>query len=186
MDKARITTLLQQHSSGNTKALNELMPLVYGKMHQIARHKLQRERNGHTLSTTALVHEAYLKLLDFNRIDWKNRAHFFGIASQIMRNILVDYAVKQKALKRGGKNENVTLGDSDAFTEVNLHDIISIHRALERLETIDKRQVKVVECRFFGGLTIEETATALDVSTPTVSRDWQMAKAWLNRELADP
>lgn len=183
MDTIKITELLNAHSSGDQGALDELMPLVYDNMRDMAHYRLLGERSDHTLNTTALVHEAYLKLVQFNRIDWENRAHFFGIASQVMRNVLVDYAVKKKAEKRGGNRQRVTLGNQDIATEVNLYDILSIHQALERLAEIDERQVRVVECRFFGGLTLEETAKALDISTATVSRDWNMARAWLNREL---
>lgn len=183
MDTARITQLLEAHASGENNALDKLMPLVYEEMQEMAHRRLLGERAGHTLSTTALVHEAYLKLVDFNRINWQNRSHFFGIASQVMRNILVDYAVKRQAQKRGGKQQRVTLGEADAVAEMNIHDLLSLHDALKRLEEIDERQVRVVECRFFGGLTIEETAEALGISTPTVSRDWKMARAWLNREL---
>lgn len=185
MDSAQITELLQAHASGESGALDRLIPLVYDEMQEMAHRRLLGEREGHTLSTTALVHEAYLKLVDFNRINWQNRSHFFGIASQVMRNILVDYAVKRQAQKRGGKQQRVTLGEADAVTEMNIHDLLSLHNALKRLEQIDERQVRVVECRFFGGLTIEETAKALSISTPTVSRDWKMARAWLNRELSD-
>lgn len=185
MDKAKITELLEAHAAGENYALDELMPLIYDEMQQMARRRLLGERAGHTLSTKALVHEAYLKLVDFNRIKWQNRSHFFGIASQVMRNILVDYAVKKQAQKRGGNQQRVTLGESDAVTEMNIHDLLSVHEALKKLEKIDERQVRVVEYRFFGGLTIEETAEALDISTPTVSRDWKMARAWLNRELAE-
>lgn len=185
METARITKLLQAHASGDQEALDELVPLVYGRMQQMAQHQLFGERDDHTLNTTALVHEAYLKLVNFNRIDWQNRAHFFAIASQVMRNVLVDYAVKKKAQKRGGNRQRVTLGEGEMATEVNLHDILSIHQALERLAEIDERQVQVVECRFFGGLTLDETAKALGISTATVSRDWNMAKAWLNRELTE-
>lgn len=185
MEKNRITKLLEAHASGENQALDKLMPLVYNEMQQMAHQRLLGERAGHTLSTKALVHEAYLKLVDFNRIDWQNRLHFFGIASQVMRNILVDYAVKKQAQKRGGKQQRVTLGEADAITEMNIHDLLSVHEALKKLEKLDERQVRVVECRFFGGLTIEETAETLGISTPTVSRDWKMARAWLNRELAD-
>lgn len=185
MDESRITELLKAHASGDQKAMDELMPLVYEQLQQMAHRRLLGERHGHTLNTTALVHEAYLKLVDFNRIDWQNRNHFFGIASQIMRNVLVDYALKRKAEKRGGNRQRVTLGEADAVTEVNLHDILSIQDALEKLESLDERQVRIVECRFFGGLTIDETARALEISPPTVSRDWRMARAWLNRELAE-
>lgn len=184
MDSSRITALLQKHASGNREAIDELMPIVYDKMQQMAKYRLYGERNDHTLNTTDLVHEAYLKLIDFDRIDWQNRNHFFGIASQVMRNILVDYAVKQQAQKRGGKQQRVTLGEAAGVTELNLDDVLTIHQVLERLEKIDERQVRVVECRFFGGLTIEETSRALNISTPTVSRDWKMARAWMNRELS--
>jgi len=183
MDKSQITTLLQAHASGDEHALDELIPLVYNEMHNMAQGRLIGERPDHTYSATALVHEAYLKLVDFNRIDWQNRNHFFAIASQIMRNILVDYAVKQNAQKRGGNRNKVTLGEKHMKWELNLEEIISIDQALKKLEKLDERQSKVVECRFFGGLTIEETANTLGISEPTVSRDWKMARAWLNREL---
>lgn len=185
MAQDKITQLLKAHSSGDRSALDELMPLVYDKMHDLAHYRMVGERTGHTLNTTDLLHEAYLELINFNRIDWENRAHFFGLASQVMRNILVDYAVKKKAQKRGGDRKRVTLGEGDIATELNLHDILSVHQALERLAEIDERQVRVVECRFFGGLTLEETAEALEISTATVSRDWKMAKAWLNREMSE-
>lgn len=185
MDSVKITHLLKAHSSGDQNAMDELFPLVYDKMKKMAHYRLLREREDHTFKTTDLVHEAYMKLLQFNRINWENRSHFFGIASQIMRNILVDYAVRQKAEKRGGEWQRVTLGNQRASTEVSLYDILSIHQALERLTKIDERQGRVVECRYFGGLTLEETAKALGISTPTVSRDWKMARAWLNRELTE-
>lgn len=183
MDRSQITTLLQAHASGDEDALSELIPLVYHEMHNMAHGRLLGERPDHTYSATALVHEAYLKLVDFNRINWQNREHFFGIASQVMRNILVDYAVKQQAEKRGGKRHQVTLGERHIKTEIKLDEIISVDHALNKLEQLDERQAKVVECRFFGGLTIEETANALGISGPTVSRDWKVARAWLNREL---
>lgn len=184
MDNSQITTLLKAHSSGNHEAMDDLIPLVYNEMHRLASGRLIGERPDHTYSATALVHEAYLKLVDFNRIDWKNRSHFFAIASQIMRNILVNYAVKQKADKRGGDRNRVTLVREHLKEEVNLDEILSVDHALKRLEKLDKRQSKVVECRFFGGLTIRETANTLGISEPTVSRDWKIARAWLNRELS--
>jgi RNA polymerase sigma factor (TIGR02999 family) len=186
METERITQLLHAHNNGDKKALNRLVPLVYEEMKRLARHRLQSERHGHTLNTHDLVHEAYLKLLNFNRVNWQNREHFFAFASRVMRNILVDYAVRQQAQKRGGNFKRVTLVDSDAATEANVHDTLSIHQALQKLEKMDKRQVRIVECRFFGGLNMKETAESLGVSEPTVYRDWKMAKAWLNRELADP
>lgn len=183
MKNSRITTLLQAHASGDEEAMDKLIPLVYNEMHKMAKGRLIGERPDHTYSATALVHEAYLKLVDFNRIDWKNRDHFFAFASQIMRNILVNYAVKQKAQKRGGNRHRVTLGEQHIKREINLEEIISVDQALKKLEKLDERQAKVVECRFFGGLTIEETANTLGISEPTVSRDWKVARAWLNREL---
>lgn len=185
MDVSRITQLLKAHSSGDAEVLDDLIPLVYDEMRVLASRWLYGERAGHTLNTTALVHEAYLKLVQFDRLDWKNRAHFFRIASLVMRNILVDYAVKKKAEKRGGNVNHATLTDDDAMTEMDLDEVITVHQALQQLEKIDERQVRIVECRYFGGLTIDETADALGISSPTVSRDWNMARAWLNRELMD-
>lgn len=183
MDKSKITRLLKAYSSGDQTALDKLIPLVYEKLQCMAHFRMLGERSGHTLNTIDLVHEAYLKLIQFDRIDWENRAHFFGMASKVMRNILVDYAIKKNAQKRGGKQKRVTLGDGYIATQINLHEVLSLHQAMERLGNIDERQMQVVECRFFGGLNLEETARALDISTATVSRDWKMAKAWLNREL---
>ncbi len=185
METAQITRLLNAHASGDNQAIDQLMPLIYDDMRRMAQNKLRGERPDHTLNTTALVHEAYLKLVQFDRLNYKNSSHFFAIASQVMRNILVDYAVKKKAQKRGGKQQRITLEEKDAVSEVDISNVLSVHHALERLQEIDERQVRVVECRFFGGLSIEETAKALDISEPTVSRNWNMARAWLNRELAD-
>lgn len=185
MKKAEITQLLKAHASGDEDAIDEVIPLVYDKLHRMAHQRMLGERAGHTLNTTALVHEAYLKLEKFDRINWKNRNHFFAIASTIMRNILVDYAVMKKAEKRGGDRNRVTLGEADATTEVNLAELLSIHQALERLAEIDERRASVVECRFFGGLNVEETAHALDISVRTVHRDWNVACAWLKRELKE-
>lgn len=182
-DQANITGLLQDYASGDREALEKLTPFVYQELKQIASKQLLHERDNHTLNTTGLVHEAYLKLNQFNRIEWKNRAHFYGIAAMVMRNILVDYAVKQNANKRGGDQQRVSMDKANLVVNINLHDILSIHSALERLGTIDQRQMKVVECRFFGGMTLEEISEFLSISVPTVSRDWGMARAWLNREL---
>jgi len=186
MDKGQITQLLEAHSSGDQKTLDELMPLVYDEMLEMAHARMLGERSGHTLNTTDLVHEAYMKLIKFNRIEWVNRVHFFGIASQVMRNILVDYAVGKKAQKRGGDRERVTLEKQNiAREEVSWDEIVAIDQALDQLAEKDQRQVRIVECRFFGGLTLQETAEALGISVPTVSRDWKMARAWLNRELSN-
>jgi RNA polymerase sigma factor (TIGR02999 family) len=185
MEKARITRLLNDHASGHKKAMDELMPLVYDYLRKMAHGRMSGERAGHTLNTTALVHEAYLKLEKFDLISWKNRDHFFAVASKIMRNILVDYAVMKKTEKRGGDPNRVTLGEADLSTEVDLDTLISIHEVLKRLESINERQVRVIECRYFGGLTAEETAKALDISVRTVYREWNVACAWLKRELKD-
>jgi RNA polymerase sigma factor (TIGR02999 family) len=149
----------------------------------MAHRRMQGERAGHTFGTTALVHEAYLELVDLDRVDWQDRTHFFAVAARVMRNVLVDYAVKRNAEKRGGDRDRVPLRDEDAACEVDLTDVLAVHQALSRLEERDERQARVVECRFFGGLTIEETAEALGVSPATVGRDWRVARAWLNREL---
>jgi RNA polymerase sigma factor (TIGR02999 family) len=185
MTQGEITQLLKAHASGDPDALDELFPMVYENLRRMARRRMRRERTGHTLSTTALVHEAYLKLVDFDRIDWQDRNHFFALASRVMRNVLVDYAVKRKAEKRGGDRDRVPLREGDAVSEVNLGEVLAVHQALQRLQKVDERQVRVVECRFFGGLTIDEMSEALGVSPATVGRDWRMARAWLNRELTN-
>mgnify|MGYP006278547025 CR=1 FL=1 len=185
MRTGKITRLLKAHTAGDSGALNDLLPLVYDELRRMAHRRMQGERDGHTFSTTALVHEAYLELVDLDRIDWQDRNHFFSLAARVMRNVLVDYAVKRKAEKRGGDRDRVPLREDDAVSEVDLADVIAVHEALNRLETFDERQARVVECRFFGGLTIEETSEALDVSPATVGRDWRVARAWLNRELTN-
>lgn len=185
MTHGNITQLLKAHRAGDADAFDELLPLVYDELRRIARHRMGGEREGHTLGTTALVHEAYLELVDLNRIDWQDRNHFFALASRVMRNVLVDYAVRRNAQKRGGDRDRVPLREGDAVNEVDLTSVLAVHQALEHLEAIDERQVRVIECRFFGGLTIEETSEALDISPATVGRDWRAARAWLNRELTN-
>lgn len=180
-----ITQLLEAHAQGDREALDALLPRIYDELRRIARYRLRGERAGHTLNTTALVHEAYLKLVRLDRMDWQNRAHFFAIASRAMRNILIDYATRRNAQKRGGRQEPVSLDGVDVGTEAHLSDLVALDQALKRLASFDERQARVVECRFFGGLTIDETAEALDTSPATVSRDWSMARAWLNRELSE-
>lgn len=180
-----ITELLEAHAAGDRDALDALLPRIYDELRRIAHYRLRGERPDHTLNTTGLVHEAYMKLVQLDRMNWKNRAHFFAIASQAMRNILVDYAHRRKAQKRGGDRDRVTLNDADAAIEARLDDLVALHQALEQLAVHDARQARIVECRFFGGLTIDETAEALDISPATVSRDWAMARAWLNRILSD-
>lgn len=183
MESSKITQMLQAHAAGDQGVLDKLIPLVYEKLRRIAHKRMLGEREGHTLNTTDVVHEAYLKLVEFDRLNWQNRSHFYAIASQVMRNILVDYAVKKKAEKRGGDRHRVTLSDADAATEVDLDELLSIHHALERLAEFDERRAKVIECRFFGGLNMEEIGEALGISTRTVHRDMDIASAWLNREL---
>lgn len=180
-----ITTLLEAHALGDPDALDELFPLVYEELRRMASRRMQEERTGHTLQTTALVHEAYMELVDLDDVDWQDRRHFFAVAARVMRHVLVDYAVKRNAQKRGGDRDRVPLEEQDGAVSVALDDVLAVHQALDRLEAIDERQVRVVECRFFSGLTIEETAHVLGISTSTVGRDWRIARAWLNRELTN-
>jgi RNA polymerase sigma factor (TIGR02999 family) len=180
----RFTELLVAARDGDVAAYDALFPLVYDVLRRIARHKLASERSGHTLATAELVHEAYLKLVNLDRIEWQGRAHFLAIAARAMRNVLVDYALRRKAEKRGGALARVTLHDEVAVEDGSGSDLWAVHAALERLASIDERQSRVVECRFFAGMSIEETAEALGVSPASVKRDWALARAWLNRELA--
>jgi RNA polymerase sigma-70 factor, ECF subfamily len=163
--------------------ITEIFPLVYDVLRRMARRKLAGERTGHTFSTTDLVHEAYLKLARLDRIEWQGRSHFLAMAARAMRNILVTYALKRKAGKRGGGQVHDPLVDELAVAEAPTGDLLALHEALARLEAIDSRQSRVVECRFFAGMSIEETAEALDLSPASVKRDWALARAWLNREL---
>ncbi|RMI19784.1 MAG: sigma-70 family RNA polymerase sigma factor, partial [Calditrichaeota bacterium] len=160
-----------------------LIPLVYDGLHQMAQRHLRRERRGHTLNATALVHEAYMKLVDQKRVNWQNRAHFFAIAAQSMRRILINYAHKRKAQKRGGGQVIVTFVEESMPRETRAEELIALDEALTRLSKMNERQGKVVEYWFFGGLTHEEIAEVLGVSLPTVRRDWRLARAWLTREL---
>lgn len=180
-----ITTLLLAHAAGDAGALERLLPRVYDELRRLARGRLRHERIDHTLAATELVHEAFLKLVGLERVDWQDRAHFFAIASRAMRNVLVDHAVRRAAVKRGGGENAITLDEREGATELPVDDLIALSDALGRLERLDERQARVVECRFFGGLSLEETAAALQVSPATVSRDWTFARAWLHRELGD-
>jgi RNA polymerase sigma factor (TIGR02999 family) len=181
-----VTQLLEQASAGDAEAFDDLLGIVYEEMRQMAHRQLLGERKGHTLNTTALVHEAYLKLVKLDRIQWKNRAQFFAIAAQAMRRVLVNYAVKRNAQKRGGGQPDVPLDDVVLMSEKRADAILALDEALKRLAALHDRQHRVVECRFFGGLSIQETADVLGVSPATVKRDWSMARAWLNRELGTP
>jgi RNA polymerase sigma-70 factor, ECF subfamily len=178
-----ITQLLEMWSSGDEKALDQLMPLVYDELHRLAVAYLRRERREHTLQPTALVNEAYLKLIDQRNPHWRNRAQFFGVAAQLMRRILVDHARAHYASKRGGARYNVSLKNVGAFGAQPVADLLALHDVLNRLAEIDPQQARLVELRFFGGLTIEETAEVMGISHATVEREWKIAKAWLKREI---
>ena len=178
-----ITQLLGRWSEGDEKALDQLMPLVYAELHRLAGAYLRRERRGQTLQPTELVNEAYLKLIDQRSARWQNRAQFYGVAAQLMRRILVDHARSHYASKRGGDRINVSLKNIGAFGEQPDADLLALHDVLNRLAEIDPDQSRIVELRFFGGLTIEETAEVMHVSHSTVEREWKIAKAWLKREL---
>jgi RNA polymerase sigma-70 factor (ECF subfamily) len=179
-----VTALLVEWQNGSQSALDRLMPLVYAELRLIAGRYLSREAPSHTLQSTALVHEAYLRLIDQRRVKWQNRAHFFGIAAQMMRRILVDHARQQHRLKRGGAATMLSLDEAMAATEpAGDVDLIALDEALNSLTTLDQRGARIVELRFFSGLTIEETAAVLGVSPGTVKREWSTARAWLYREL---
>jgi RNA polymerase sigma factor (TIGR02999 family) len=165
--------------------MQQMFPLVYNELRQIAARKLQRERDDHTLCTTALVHEAWLELTKLNRIQWQNRAHFLAVAAQAMRRILIDYAVARRRQKRGGGQRLESLDDADALAIAQERggELLALDEALDRLAALNGRQARIVECRFYGGMSVEETAEALNVSAATVKREWATARAWLNREL---
>ncbi len=178
-----VTRLLDELRAGNRAAESRLIEAVYPRLHRIAARSLERERSGHTLQATELVNEAYMELLGDAGIEWKNRLHFYAAAAQSMRRILVDYGRMRKAAKRGGDRQQVELTDGLAISEEKLDEVVAIDEALLRLEKFDPRQCRVVELRFFGGLTEDETAEVLGVSPRTVRRDWILARAWLHGEL---
>lgn len=184
--QAQITGLLQAWQVGTPGALEQLTPLVYAELHRIAARALSRERADHTLQSTALVNEAFLKLVDQTRVEWQNRAHFFGLAAQLMRRVLVDHARRHKRAKRGAGLATVSLdvaGDVADARSLEPVDALDLDRALQKLEALDPGQARIVELRFFGGLTIEETAKVVEASPMTVKREWAVARAWLYREL---
>lgn len=183
LTKQHITAKLQSWNSGNKSAAEELMPLVYDELHRVAANYLRKERSDHTLQPTALVNEAYLKLVDISSVEWNDRAHFFAVSSNVMRRILVDYARAQKTDKRGGDAKKVDLDEAISFSKEKEIDLLALNDALERLEEIDERQSRIVEMRFFGGLSVEETAEVLKVSKRTIKREWAMAKAWLFQQM---
>lgn len=179
-----ITEILQDWSDGKREALNQLLPLVYAELHRQASRYLRRERKDHTLQSTALINEAYLKLIDQTRVQWRNRAHFFAIAAQAMRRILVDHARSRLRDKRGGAWEEVALDDAAQLAGKGpTVDLLALDDALKRLAEMDEQKARIVELRYFSGLSVKETAAVLDVSTNTIERHWTMAKAWLLREL---
>lgn len=179
-----VTALLCAWSEGDTAALDRLMPLVYAELRRMASRHMARERRGHTIQTTALVHEVYLRLVDQQRVLWRDRAQFFAIAAQLMRRILVDHARKRLNSKRGGNLLILSLEDAGEVSTARVAEVIAVDDALKTLFGLDERKGRIVELRFFGGLSIEETAEALRVSAGTVMRDWTLAKAWLKRELS--
>ena len=179
-----VTQLLTAWGNGDQAARDRLMSVVYDELHRLARRYMQRESPGHTLQTSALVHEAFLRLVDQHNVHWQNRAHFFGIAAQMMRRILVDYARSRRRQKRGAGAVDLTFDEGLIVSDERNAEIVAVHEALEQLSQLDYRKGQIVELRFFGGLSIEETADVLGVSPGTVMRDWTMAKAWLRCEIS--
>jgi RNA polymerase sigma factor (TIGR02999 family) len=184
-DKKPITQILSELKNGEPDALNELLPLVYNELRQLANSYLRRERSNHTLQPTALVHEAFLRLVGQNEIQWQNRAHFFGIAARLMREILIEYARMTNRKKRGGEfKTQIALDEAVSFSQNHELDVIAVDEALKKLETLDKRQAQIVEMKFFAGLKIEEIAEVLSISPATVKREWATAKLLLNKILS--
>lgn len=183
VDSHDVTRLLRKVSDGDENAPEELLPLVYQELRKLARGYMGKEREDHTLQATALVHEAYIRLVDWENVSWENRAHFFAVAARVMRNILVDYARRKKADKRNFE-QKIQLDEAVSFSSEREVDVIALDDALADLEKLDKRQARIVELRFFGGLTIEETAHTLKISPTTVKNEWTVAKAWLRREIS--
>ena len=179
-----VTELLTAWSGGDKAALDKLMPLIHQELRRLAHHYMSRERPGHTMQTTALVNEAYLRLVNREGVHWQNRAHFFAIASQLMRHILVDHARSHAYAKRGGGAQTISLDEAMVVSQERAAEVVALDDVLKQLADIDPQQSRIVELRFFGGLTIEETAVVLGLSPATIKREWQTAKAWLYHELA--
>jgi len=182
-EAAQVTALLGKLTAGDAGAAAEVIPLIYEDLRRLASHYMARERPGHTLQTTALVHEAYLRLVDQRQATWRNRAHFYGAAAQVMRRILVDHARARSAEKRGGDAPHLSLEEALTFSDDQSEELVRLDEALGRLAKLDDRQSRVVELRFFAGLSVEEAAEAMGISPKTVKRDWSVARAWLHREL---
>lgn len=181
--KGDITQLLTRAQGGDKNSLDQLLPIVYNDLRRVAENQLRNERDNHTLQATALVHEAYLRLVGQENVDWKNRLHFFSIASEMMRRILVNYALKRNAKKRGDNATKIILDDAISYTKQRDFDLVALDEALKELALYDEKQARIVELRFFGGLTIEETAEVMEISDSTVKREWRMAKAWLKTRI---
>src|SRR5262245_1038546 len=182
-EPAEVTRLLVEWNNGDQTALEQLLPLVNAELRRLAAGYMRREKPGHTLQTSALVNEAYLRLIDQQHVSWQNRAHFFGIAAQLMRRILIDHARSHQYAKRGGGALKVSLDEAAAATVERAAELLAVDQALEKLTAMDARKGRIVELRFFGGLSLEETAHVLGISSPTVQREWRAAKAWLHRML---
>lgn len=180
----QVTELLHKWSAGDREALEELTPVIYAELHRIARRYMSRERDGHTLQTTALVNEAYMRLIDWKTAKWENRAHFFGVSAQLMRRILVDFARKRPKVD-DGVARHVSLDEAFAITDSKDADLVALDEALTELSKFDERKARIVELKFFGGLSVEEIAEVIQMSQVTVLREWQKAKAWLFRELSN-
>ncbi|HEX6042902.1 MAG TPA: sigma-70 family RNA polymerase sigma factor [Pyrinomonadaceae bacterium] len=180
-----ITQLLAAWTEGNQSALDELYPLVYDELHRLARRYMSRERKGHTLQTTALINEAYVRLVDQKNVQWANRSHFFAISAQIMRRILIDHARRHSYAKRGGGARQVSLDETATMAQGDFSEVLRLDEALKSLAQLDPRRSQVVELRYFGGLNNEEIAGVLNISENTVIRDWNMARAWLHRQLSE-
>jgi len=179
----QITQLLESWNQGDQDAIEKLMPIVYEELHRLARRYMSDERADHTLQTSALVNEAYLRLVDSTQANWEGRSHFFGVCAQVMRRILVDWARSRRALKRGGETAPLRFDDALAVAQDSNADLVAIDEALDALAAVDPRKSRVVEMKFFGGLSVKEIAEVLSVSEETVHRDWRLAKSWLRREL---
>lgn len=184
-DPSEITQLLEDWSGGDEAALEKLFPLVYRELHRLAGAYMRRERQDHTLQTTALVHEAYLRLVGQQNVRWQTRAHFFAVAARVMRNILVDYARRHGRAKRGDGLRGLPLSDVAVMSDERADELLAVNRALDNLMSLDPRKSKVFELRYFGGMSVEEAAEAVKISPATVARDWRMARAWIRRELGD-
>jgi RNA polymerase sigma factor (TIGR02999 family) len=180
-----VTALLARARAGDASALSDVFPLIYGELRRLAERQLRQEPDGHTLSPTALVHEAYMRLVDYARVEWNGRSHFLAVASTAMRRILVEHARAHRSDKRGGTLRRVPIDAVELGTDERSELLLALDEALGRLQTLDRRQAQVVECRFFGGLTEEETAEALGIGLRTAKRDWAKARSWLHRELYD-